>query len=203
MNSFDNSDVDDNIDVKPNLEDLQPTEAQYVDTVLTDIKEEISWNVHEYDKDICNDCLPERPIDSVDLCAESDDDVIIVEPIKKRKVTDLDAQFDNENDTFNEPTAKKCALDAATSHILPHSSRSEQLCNDLLSTRITTSTHHTPNILPNGQPILTATEIVNGIITEITKWNYKWVVDHEPNPVQYWIAPGQPKLTFDFVSYQR
>lgn len=176
------------------MEDLQPAEVQYANALLTDIKDEISWNVHEYDKDMCHDYLPESHIDSVDLCADSDDDVIIVEPVKKRKITD--AQFDNDNTTFNEPTAKKCAVDVT----LPHSSRSEQLCNDLSSSQNTSSAQHTADVV---QPIPTTADIVNGIITEITKWNYKWIIDHEPIPVKYWIAPIEPKSKFDLVSYQR
>lgn len=177
---------------------MQPTEAKHVNTVLTDIKEEISWNVHEYGKDVCPGNFPATPVDSVDLCDDSDDDVIIIEPIKKRHHPD--PEFD---ETLYEPKAKKCALDTTISHTVPHPSRSDQLCHDLMSTQSTTSAHCTPNILPSAQIMLSKDDIVNGIITEITKWNYKWIVDQEPNPVQYWIAPCQPKFIFDFASYQR
>lgn len=122
-----------NVQVKAELERLRAEqqnrqqEEQQQTSLITGIKEEISWYTHEFEKGSrgdASDSAKQNAGDTVDLCDESDDDVIIDEPIKKR--------HRSETEPTVEIAAEVVTNNAANTQ---HLSRGQQLCTDLLSTK--------------------------------------------------------------------
>lgn len=191
-----------NVHVKAEIERLRAQqqqnqqEQQQQTQVVTSIKEEVSWYTHQYEKDgrgDGSDATNDNAAEAIDLCEDSDDDVIIDEPVKKRQRIETEPVTETTTETMTTETAN-----------VQHLSRGQQLSMDMLNAssaspngRIELSAHDIE------QSRMTVDNMLDGIITEITKWDCKWIVDHESDPLKYRLARCQPKLRFEnILSYQ-
>lgn len=86
---------EDEFDVKPDLASLLRQQREYIQqaALQREIKQEIDWNIHQYNKEstgLNNNNVESDVVDCVVISDDSGDEVIVCEPQIKRKKTDTE-----------------------------------------------------------------------------------------------------------------
>lgn len=182
-----NNNANRSVDIKPTLRPATNLAQQKANNLVLGIKEEISWCVHEYEKQ--NSCGAGGPSnaakDVIDLCNESDDDLIIVEPMKKRQRSD-DNDVTHQFNRYDVTNVSAIEMNAST-------------CSDFMN--------NTSKMADEQQPTpISPVEIIHKIIARITQWECAWIVDSEViiDPLEFRVVTSELPLKFeDFPTYRR
>lgn len=243
--------TDDETDVKPDIHSLMRMEYAKVQ-----IKQEIDWNCHEYEKTLIQP-NEQRIVNDVPFCLSDDDeewgddeDIIALEPPQKRIRQSKPEYYPPTPDHEPEPEPEQRPMElffTKTISLPPEyqmsdtifkekckvvvRSRGQNLATDMLMSKKTiiknmndktkgankmstgTAGNHEAstscNINHAYRPLseyseYTIQDLVSAFISEITKWEFQWIVDQKPNPLRYTMDVKRLDTNFtDLNSFQR
>lgn len=220
----DGEEADEDVDIKPDIHSLMRSQREHVEQMmqLIEIKQEVSWMNHEYERQHV-----EPIIDStVYELSDDDDDVIpIAEPNSKRKKTEW--PLFNPSDScptspkkviVPEPTIQPPPIHEYPQQILKEKvknvgfSRGQQLASDmfkpkecLLNEPSTSSKVIIPknDLKPDAKDVLSklvTDKNLNQIITDITGWDARWIIDRGFQDTLRFLLPNLKPIENKFDS---